>query len=151
MGDFLLLEHLENGQFKELYYNQFPLPLESGIIRIPSPITLEKGKTYEWHLAIICDPDDRNADVVAGGIVKRIPLSPQLKSRIDRASLVTKLQIYGEAGLWYDFFAFLTENQQRSRIFREAWQTILKREFGQESQIPQAQILSCCSTIARDN
>lgn len=156
VGDFLLIEHLDNGGLKELYYNQFPLPIESGIVRIPSPIALEAEKTYEWHFAIICDSGDprevvdRSTDAVAVGTVKRIALSPQLQSRIDRASPITKLKIYGEMGLWYDFFALLTENQQRSRILREVWQTILKQEFGQDSTISQSQLLSCCSTVTRE-
>lgn len=157
VGDFLLLEHLENGGIKELHHHEFPLPVESGIVRIPSPIALEEGKTYEWHFAIICNSEnprqwaDRGTDVVAVGMVKRISLPSQLRNRLDRGGAIAKLEIYGEAGLWYDFFALLAENQPQSPILREAWRIILTGEFGQESPIPQAPILPCCSTIARDN
>ncbi|MGK7926777.1 MAG: DUF928 domain-containing protein [Spirulina sp.] len=149
-GDFLLIEHLENGTLKELYHREFPLPVESGIVRIPSPVALEEGKTYEWHFALICNVTERATDAIAVGTIKRIALSPRLQSRIDRSSLTTQLELYGKAGLWYDFFELLTGTQKRSRLFREAWETLLRREFGQDSQIPQASILPCCLTIARD-
>ena len=147
VGDFLLLEHTDDRNTQEIYHREFSLPTESGIIRLVSPVALEEGKTYEWHFALICDPEDRNGDAVAVGTVKYIELSQRLRNRIDRASLAVKLKLYGEEGLWYDFFALLSEAQQRSHFFREAWEIILKQEFGQDSKIPQAKLLSCCSIV----
>jgi hypothetical protein len=150
IGDFLVVEHLENGRTKELYYSKLSLPVASGIIRLSMPIALEEGKTYEWHLSLICDPNDHSGSEFTSGLVKRVSLSPQFQSQIDRASLTTQLELYGEAGLWYDFFTLLAENRQRSHFFRETWKIVLQREFSQDSRIHRAAFLPCCSTITRE-
>ena len=71
-ADFLLLEQLEDGTSRELHYHEFSLPEQSGIVRFTLPVALEEGKTYEWHFALICDPDDRNGDAIAAGTIERV-------------------------------------------------------------------------------
>ncbi|MGK7926428.1 MAG: DUF928 domain-containing protein [Spirulina sp.] len=149
-GDILLLEHREDGTLAERYYQEIVLPDESGILRLSLPVTLEEGKTYEWHFALICDAQDRNGDAIAIGTIERIASTSQPPSRPESASPLARLEYYGREGLWYDFFALLSEEQKRSPQLREVWSMALRREFGQNSPIPQAPFLSCCEAVERE-
>ncbi|MBP0019754.1 MAG: DUF928 domain-containing protein [Cyanobacteria bacterium SBLK] len=146
-ADFLLLEQLEEGRSKELHYHEFSLPQQSGIVRFSLPVALEEGKTYEWHFALICDPDDRNGDAIAAGTIERI--SPVSLPTPD-ADPMAQIAHYGKAGLWYDFFALLTEERDKSPQLQAVWETALQGEFGQNTPIAQAPFLSCCSIVARE-
>ncbi|MBP0019752.1 MAG: DUF928 domain-containing protein [Cyanobacteria bacterium SBLK] len=155
MGEFLLLER---NTTRELYYsNKIALPEESGILHFSIPIGLEEGKTYEWYFSLICpesdDPEllrrygitESSLYPAVAGEIKRISLSEELAVQMENASLETKIGLYGKAGLWYDFFALLTEGIPRSPQLQEAWQTSLIRDIDPDSPIFPAPFLSCCS------
>ena len=156
MGAFLLFDRQMN---REVYYATFPLPQESGIVRLSIPIGLEEGRTYEWDFSLICpdinDPEwlrryessvhDSSLNPVAIGQIKRVSLTEELAAQMENASLETKIGLYGKAGLWYDFFALLTEGIAKSPQLQAAWQNSLMRDIDPEGSIFQAPFLACCS------
>ena len=148
-ADFLLLEHVENGTVRELHHREFALPNGAGIVRLALPVALEEGQTYEWHFALICDPDDRNGDAIAAGTIQRIASVAPL-AHSENGDPVAQIENYGKAGLWYDFFALLTAERERSPQLQSVWEAALQQEFGQNSPIPEAPFLSCCSLVARE-
>ena len=218
-GDFLLLEHLENGETREVYYREFPLPEESGIIRLSMPIALEEGKIYEWQFSLVCPHTDANVNSepqrlrrynpqertptapvfvgaielislpeeltvqmqnpswekppqfygqmglgygfdnpqipsndtefsinpVVAGQIERISLSEELAMQLKDASLETQIELYGQAGLWYDFFALLAENLPRTPHLQRTWQTVLRHNIDSDRSISHAPFIPCCS------
>ncbi|MEM9542814.1 MAG: DUF928 domain-containing protein [Cyanobacteria bacterium P01_E01_bin.42] len=156
MGEFVLIDRKMN---REVYYKELSLPEESGIIRFPIPIGLEEGTTYEWNFSLICpeinDPEllrrynsnsnESSLNPVVIGQIKRVSLTEELAAQMDEASLETKIELYGKAGLWYDFFALLTEGIARSSQLQAAWQNSLMRDIDPDGPIFQAPFLACCS------
>ncbi|MGK7926430.1 MAG: DUF928 domain-containing protein [Spirulina sp.] len=144
-GDFLLMEHLEDGSTQELHHHNFSLPDRSGIIRFSMPIALEAGKTYEWQFSLFCDPGERGIDVVVSGKIERVSLPDELTPQIEEASLATQIELYGKAGLWYEFFALLTDEKMRSPQLQDAWQTAIEQNIALDLPFYQMPFLPCCS------
>ena len=65
-------------------------------------IAIEPDVTYEWSIAIVRDPDDRSADVIASGTVRRVEPAETLSGRLMTADPEAKLLLLAEAGYWYD-------------------------------------------------
>ena len=63
---------------------------------------LEAGKSYRGSIALICDPEDRSADAVVTGIVRRVELSADILRELDAADPRQKTVIYAENGIWQD-------------------------------------------------
>ena len=68
---------------------------------------LGAGKNYRWYIALRCDPEDRSADAVAIGIVRRIELSADILRQLDAADPRQKIVIYAENGIWQDALSTL--------------------------------------------
>ncbi|NES83578.1 MAG: DUF928 domain-containing protein [Moorea sp. SIO2B7] len=64
---------------------EFDLPEQNtGWIRLSLPNqSLEKNKSYEWELALICDIKDRNQDTYISGTIERTILSREQKNKLE--------------------------------------------------------------------
>jgi hypothetical protein len=128
-AEFLLTDEEGN----EVYYvSTFQTNGEAGIVRLSLPNTgnlppLELGKTYEWSFSLICDMDDRSADLVVENYIQRIELSPQLSSVVQNATSAQLPSIYAEAGIWYDALSSLAElpYQPGSLMPASQWSNLL--------------------------
>lgn len=64
---------IRDRQKKEVYLQSRPLPdmkQDIGLLKVDlPPNTLQPNQPYLWDLALICDPDDRSADVYLQGAV----------------------------------------------------------------------------------
>ncbi|MBZ8179261.1 MAG: DUF928 domain-containing protein [Oscillatoria sp. PMC 1051.18] len=85
----------------EVYSLELPATSQAGILRLPLPetVSLEAGevngqpKVYQWFFSIVCDEDDRSADLRANGWVHRVAdIAPATQTATD----------FAELGLWYD-------------------------------------------------
>lgn len=65
-------------------------------------ITLKPGTEYELSLALICNADDRSADIGANSAIQYEPASGELSQKIASAEKVEHPFIYAQAGFWYD-------------------------------------------------
>jgi hypothetical protein len=88
------------------------IPLESPVapgihaLRLAEhDIRLEAGRTYEWSVAILLDPQRRSADVIARAFIERVPPSDQLRVELEGAQGPSKARVYAANGIWYDAFS----------------------------------------------
>lgn len=105
---------LSDAEGNDVYVATFQTNGNAGIVRLNLPNTgnlspLELGKTYRWSFSLICDMDDRSADLVVESWVQRIELSPQVASAVQNTTSAQLPSIYAEAGIWYNALASLAE------------------------------------------
>lgn len=138
----------ENG--KGIYQTTFALPDQPGIMSFQLPSAageLAISKQYKWSVAVICNPAERQRDVVLQGGWQRVKVSSALTSQLEAAQPLQKVKVYAENGLWYDTIATLAELKRSlpedPRIASE-WQELLQSVGLTElSQVP---IVNCCQT-----
>lgn len=92
---------------KEIYKQTFTISNLSGVIGVSIPANknvspLEVGKNYRWNFTVICDSQDRSADVFQMGTVRRVELSADIRSELEKADPRRKTAIYAENGIWQD-------------------------------------------------
>jgi hypothetical protein len=82
-----------------------PGPIQAGLhsVRLAERgIRLERGVPYRWYVAVVEDPGRRSKDILTGGVVERVDLSPEVQARLAQAGTGEAAVVYAEAGLWYD-------------------------------------------------
>jgi hypothetical protein len=63
---------------------------------------LERGREYEWSVALVVDPERRSLDVIATGWIERVDAPVALVYGLERARPDDAAALYAGAGLWYD-------------------------------------------------
>lgn len=102
--------HREN-EAKPLLTSSLPGVSRAGIqsIRLAKEgVKLELDVEYEWVVALVVDPGNRVKDVVASGVVKRVPATAALRQAL-AAQPAAQASLYAEHGLWYDALQTLLE------------------------------------------
>ncbi|MDX2214526.1 MAG: DUF928 domain-containing protein [Oculatellaceae cyanobacterium bins.114] len=102
----------EDGTDELIYSTALDITGESGIANISLPSdpnipSLEVNKTYYWYFTVICDADDRSADMTVQGTIQRVPVSSDLARQLASASSQERPAIYAAAGIWQDALAAL--------------------------------------------
>jgi len=114
--EFILLT--ENG--KDIVYETKFKVDKPGIVGISVPAeidskkSVEVGKRYEWSFSMVCDPQDRSADLVVQGFVQRIEPQPTLQRDLANTDAMSRLNVYAQNGLWYETLATLAELRRQS-------------------------------------
>ncbi len=124
---------MDNNEETVIYKTTFSLSNSSSIIGIKIPDNfppLSIGKTYRWHFAYICNPNNRTDDIFVRGAIKKVPLTPAFIQQIASAKQpMEKVRIYSKYGLWYDTLTTLTQlqinNPQNLSITKE-WAELLE-------------------------
>jgi hypothetical protein len=103
LAEFILED--ENGN--QIYGQALTIKNLSGVIGVSIPANtnvppLEVGKKYSWVFSLVCDPEDRAADKVEKGTVRRVELSADILRQLDAANPREKTVIYAENGIWQD-------------------------------------------------
>jgi hypothetical protein len=91
---------------------RIPAPVQAGVHRIRLSdynIRLAPGVAYRWFVAVVPDADRRSRDILAGGVVERVEMPADLEAKLAQAPKSDLPSVYGEAGLWYDTVAALSE------------------------------------------
>ncbi len=89
---------------------------------------LEIGQEYSWTLALICDPNERAKDIIAGGVIKRVTPNPTLSRRIQQATPEDRVALYANARLWYETLNSLVElrrDRPNNNDLTQAWNKLL--------------------------
>ena len=97
---------------KPLLETRISLPSQPGVQRIrlaDHGIRLSPGVAYKWFVAVVPDPARRSRDILAGGTIERIEITPELKGKLAQAAKTEHSFLYAEAGLWYDALAAISE------------------------------------------
>ncbi|MEG3859647.1 DUF928 domain-containing protein [Microcoleus sp. herbarium12] len=115
--EFTLLTENED---KVVYEKTFKVD-KSGIVGIAIPASsdsnksLEVGKRYVWSFSMVCEPEDRSADLVTKGFVQRIEPQPNLKSDlVANPDPMTRLDVYAKNGIWYETLATLAQMRRQT-------------------------------------
>lgn len=90
-------------------------PTESGIHIIQLAdydLKLEKGKTYQWFVSLISDPEHRSADIIGGGMIEVGDAPASLKEDLRNANSVEATKLWAQAGFWYDALGVISTNIQ---------------------------------------
>ena len=107
---------LKDGDNRGVYQTFTPLVQTKGVLSIRLPENspaLELGETYQWSLALICQPTQTDIPLVSGR-VRRIEPDLALRTQLARESRLQQAVLYGQAGLWYDML----------HIFTQLWRTL---------------------------
>lgn len=90
-----------------LTQSSIPLTGEAGVVGItlPPQVNLQENQTYQWSIALVCDPDDPSSNLLVDGWVERRPLDRNLAAQLAAASPSDRPALYASAGLWQDTLA----------------------------------------------
>jgi hypothetical protein len=102
---------------KPLLEVRLPQPVHPGVQRIrlaDHGVKLEPGIQYKWFVTVVVDSARRSRDVLAGGTIERVELSPEVSARLAGARPETLPMIYAEAGLWYDALGAIADLLERT-------------------------------------
>ena len=90
-------------------------PTESGIHIISLAdydLKLEKGKTYQWFVSLISDPEHRAADIIGGGMIEVGDVTASLREGLRNANSIEATRLWAQAGFWYDALSIISTNIQ---------------------------------------
>lgn len=103
---------LEDQNGNQIYKQDVTISNLSGVIGVSIPADknvppLEVGKSYRWNFTVICDAQDRSTDQLEIGVVRRVELSADIRSQLEKADARQKTVIYAENGIWQDALSTL--------------------------------------------
>jgi hypothetical protein len=113
-------------------------------LRLPSTVSLEASKNYDWYFLIYCDSQNKNKFVSVNGLVRRVE-RPDLKSQLDSATPQERLMLYATEGIWYDALNEIAERRRASPEddnLKNDWASLLQ-SVGLEKLAPKP-IVECC-------
>ena len=97
---------------KPILETRLPPPVAAGVHRIRLSdfnIRLAPGAAYRWFVSVVPDGDRRSKDITAGGAIERVEMPEGLKAKVAQVPTSDLPSLYGEAGLWYDTVAAISE------------------------------------------
>jgi hypothetical protein len=133
----------ESQQILPLLETSLPPPIRAGIhcVRLQDyGVTLKEQEQYQWFVTVVVDPDSPSHNVVAGGMIERIPYDeacmldmPCSWSSCEREAVYR----YAESGLWYDAITCLLEliDHDREKNTLQRMLDALLRQSGIEPPI----------------
>lgn len=65
-------------------------------------LRLQPDIPYKWFITLVTDAGHRSKDILAGGILARVPPSAALQERMKTLAKDQYPSLYAEEGLWYD-------------------------------------------------
>ena len=134
---------------KEIYKQTLPISNVSGTIEVSIPANknvppLEIGKNYRWSFTVICDSQDRSGDLLEMGTVRRVELSADIRSQLEKADPRQKSFIYAENGIWQDAISTLAaarRAQPDDPTLKADWESLLDSvKLGKIAKEPIVQI-----------
>ncbi|MEB3831323.1 DUF928 domain-containing protein [Phormidium sp. CCY1219] len=148
LAEFVLFDESET---ITIYETTIPLDRTGGIIRIQLPaegISLEAGEYYKWYFSVICDPNDRAADLFASAWIKPIETNPMLRETLEKATPIQQAALYGENGIWYNTLTSLAPlvnaSEEKSATAQAQWQQLLESETVKLEYLAEESLLDCC-------
>lgn len=101
-----------------------------GVISIALPtqenaLTFTDDQPHYWEFSLICDPQDRNEDVIVGGALQQLAPDPALLSQlaaVDADDLLGQAELYAAAGAWQETIALAAALRPQSP---EVWNQLL--------------------------
>ncbi|WP_334824403.1 DUF928 domain-containing protein [Nostoc sp.] len=89
---------------------RFKLPEKPGIAQVRIPISLTRGKVYQWFFSVVCDENKPSRNPSVTGWIHRTEQDNQRLGQLSQAYLY-----YAKWGLWYDSLTRLVEAYQSTK------------------------------------
>lgn len=130
--EFTLLSEKED----ELIYETGFKVDKPGIVGVKVPPgdkskSLEAGKRYVWSFSMICDTQDRSADLVVKGWVQRVEKQANIQNDLQKSDPMAKLNVYAQNGIWYETLSDLAELRSQTpsdSILTAEWNKLLQSQ-----------------------
>ncbi len=112
-------------------------PTKPGVVSVTLPPAsssrkaLDVDKRYIWSFSMVCDPNDRSADLVVKGWVQRIAPQPELKNDLSNPDPRIRLGAYAKNGLWYETITTLAAMRLKTpndSTLATEWSDLLKSQ-----------------------
>ena len=104
---------------KGIYQVSLPTPSSAGLLAIPLPKTepgLSNDRSYNWTVALVCNPKRRTEDWVMGGWIQRQAPSNRLQQALKQDSnAIDQAKSYLQDNFWYDALTTLLELSPESK------------------------------------
>lgn len=119
----------------DIYRGKFNIASKVGVFSLSIPATsisptLEVGKNYHWYFSLICDAEDRAEDLDINGSIQRVNLSADLVTKLEKASMRDRVNIYLQEGIWHDALttlASLRRDNPKDSALAKDWANMLKQ------------------------
>jgi len=129
-AEFVLLDNTN----REVYKATFQIASNPGIISLTLPAhsnlaPLSVGQDYHWYFSLVCDRQDRSADVYTEGWIQRIQPDSALVQQLESAAEGDRPELYATNGIWYDAassIADLRRLQPNNSTYRDQWNELLR-------------------------
>lgn len=125
--EFSLFDEKRNGIY------QLTLPLNSiGLMKIPLPSmapALTQNQLYYWTVALVCNPNRRTEDWIAGGWIEYQLPDKRLQRQLASATALEQVSLYAQSGFWYDALDGLVQLRQaqpEDASLAAIWTTLLR-------------------------
>jgi len=157
-GDSVALEFiLQNSEDEDVYRTAIASPEQAGLIEVTLPDSvaeLAMEQRYNWFLKATFDcPESGSSESPvqeSKGWVTRYEPEPSLKAQLESASPQQQVQLYQNAGYWFDALsgiANLRMAEPGSAALREDWDTLLGL-YKISEDAAQAEFVDCCQAVA---
>ena len=131
---------LESEDGEQVYQTFLPVSSEVGFVTINFPSQapdLVVNKKYKWTMTFICGKALRPDSPAIAGWIQHIPKSQTLVAKLQAATPIDRVVIYGENGIWYDMVNELNRLQKQTpnnQTLSKAWDKLLKDHVVQSSE-----------------
>ncbi len=101
-----------------IYQARLPISGNAGVVKISLPqdqTPLEIGKTYDWSVALMCQPAQSDMPWVTGQL-ERVQLEENIASDLPSNLSIEQAVFYGQAGIWYDTLNILFQLNQSADL-----------------------------------
>jgi hypothetical protein len=110
-------------------------PKQAGIVGIPLPhqmSSLDDGVQYNWTLTYSCDSRKSDGEKLVKSSIEKMTPSSELQISLSQAqSVEEKIEIYAQAGIWYDMVGLLLNERLANpdnKLLTSMWDDLLEQE-----------------------
>jgi hypothetical protein len=129
---FTLQDESNPAQTQTIYQNnKLTPPSKPGLMRIDLPkstTALTPNKPYHWFVTLNMGCTLGQRPIFVDGWVERQNLEPEVRDRLNQASLKGKVNLYADNGFWYDALttlAALRAAQPQDNSIKQDWKNLL--------------------------
>lgn len=121
---------LKDENNRGIYQSLIPITKTGEIISINLPEDgppLDVGKTYQWSVALLCQPTQTDIPIV-GGKIELVEPDSVLRTQLEQKTALEQAASYGQAGIWYDMvnnLAQLRKTQPNNSTITTNWIQLL--------------------------